>query len=270
MAHYAIGDIQGCYEPLQRLLAAIQFNPIQDQLWLTGDLLNRGADSLKVLRFLKNLPQPVITVLGNHDLHFLAVAYGCAPSQPKDTFQDILQAPDKLELCAWLRQQPLLHYDPVLNYAIAHAGILPQWSLAEAEQYAREVEQQLQGNNFSKLLANLYGNEPQRWDAQLTDPDRYRFIINAFTRMRFCTLDSALELLTKTPPEQNPAGCIPWYAHPHRKTKNINIVFGHWAALNGKVHQPHLFALDTGCVWGHCLTAMRLEDQQIFKVNCER
>lgn len=264
MAHYAIGDIQGCFEPLQRLLEKIRFDPISDRLWLTGDLVNRGPDSLQVLRFLKSLPLSPRIVLGNHDLHLLAVAYHAIPANPKDTIQDILHADDKQALCTWLRQQPLLYHDPALGFTMTHAGILPQWDLSQASQKAQEVEQILAGENFFELLANLYGNQPSRWDEQLTGWERYRFIINSFTRMRFCSEDGALELTTKTDLANTPQGLLPWFRVPARATKDLKIIFGHWAALKGKIDDYNIFALDTGCVWGNCLTALRLEDQLIY------
>lgn len=268
MAHYAIGDIQGCFEPLQRLLAAMDFNPQHDRLWLTGDLINRGPESLKVLRLIYQLREVTTVVLGNHDLHFLAVAYQALPPHPKDTFADILQADDKAELCNWLRQQRLFYYDPQLQFAISHAGIYPKWTLEQAGQYAAEVEQLLASEQYLALLANQYGNEPGIWNENLTGWERYRFIVNSFTRMRFCTRDGALELTTKTGIDHYPPALIPWFNFPHRPTLHDNLIFGHWAALNGSLKQPHLFALDTGCVWGNCLTALRLEDQRYFKVPC--
>ncbi len=269
MANYAIGDIQGCFEPLQSLLNIIQFKPAEDRLWLTGDLINRGPESLKVLRFLKNLPKAPRIVLGNHDLHFLAVAYHALPAHPKDTFHDILQAEDKLELCHWLRQQPLLYHDAELNFTMTHAGILPSWTLAQAIEYATEVAQLLQSEHYQDLLANQYGNTPERWHNDLQAWERYRFIINSFTRMRFCTPEEALDLTTKTGIDYPQPGLIPWFQFPNRLTQHDNIIFGHWAALNGKVTEPKLFALDTGCAWGNCLTAMRLEDQHYFSVPCQ-
>ncbi|CAM4458049.1 MAG: Bis(5'-nucleosyl)-tetraphosphatase, symmetrical [Legionellaceae bacterium] len=268
MANYAIGDIQGCFNALEQLLKIIHFNPTHDQLWITGDLINRGPHSLKVLRFLKNLPIPPYIVLGNHDLHFLAVAYGVLPAHEKDTFDDVLMATDKEELCTWLRNQPLLWHDEKLNYAMTHAGIFPLWTLEEAKNYAHELAQLLQSPNYKDFLANQYGNTPIDWHQNLTGWERYRFIVNSFTRMRFCTLQGELELHTKTGIENTPPGLIPWFKFPHRKTQETNIIFGHWAALNRKVNEPQVFALDSGCVWGESLTAMRLEDKTYFHVSC--
>jgi bis(5'-nucleosyl)-tetraphosphatase (symmetrical) len=269
MAHYAIGDIQGCFEPLQRLLALIRFNPEQDQLWLVGDLVNRGSQSLEVLRFLKTLPPSALqVVLGNHDMHFLAVAHGLISPGKHDTFQDVLQAPDRNVLCDWLRQQPLLHYDKKLNYLMTHAGILPAWTLAEAVQYAGEVESALRGPDYLEAISNLYGDMPAHWNENLTGWDRLRFINNSFTRMRFCMPDGGLDLAFKGKPGEQAKGHIPWFHIHPRNTAPIQLIFGHWATLGGETHEPGIHALDTGCAWGNTLTAMRLEDQQRFAVHC--
>jgi bis(5'-nucleosyl)-tetraphosphatase (symmetrical) len=269
MAHYAIGDIQGCFEPLQRLLGLIRFNPEQDQLWLVGDVVNRGPQSLEVLRFLQTLhPAALRVVLGNHDLHFLAVAFGLIPLGKHDTFQPVLQAPDRESLCDWLRQQPLLHYDKKLNYIMTHAGILPAWTLAEAIKYAEEVQAALRSPAYRDALFHLYGNTPTHWNEQLTGWDRLRFINNSFTRMRFCTPDGGLDLEFKGKPGEQEKGQIPWFHIHPRNTAPIQLVFGHWAALGGVTHEPDIHALDTGCAWGNTLTAMRLEDQKRFEVSC--
>lgn len=268
MANYAIGDLQGCFKPLQQLLTTIRFEPTRDRLWLTGDLVNRGPESLKVLRFLKKLPLQPYIVLGNHDLHFLAVAYQALPPHPKDTFQDILAAEDKEELCDWLRHQPMLQHDTQLGFTMTHAGIFPLWSLEQAKQYAKEIEQLLQGEQYQRFLTNQYGDSPNFWREDLAGWERYRFIVNSFTRMRLCTIDGRLELITKTGLAKVPEGLLPWFEFPDRRAGEDNLLFGHWAALNGKVQQPHIFPLDTGCIWGGCLTAMRLEDQQYFRIKC--
>jgi bis(5'-nucleosyl)-tetraphosphatase (symmetrical) len=267
MAHYAIGDIQGCFEPLQRLLRKIHFDPAYDQLWLVGDLVNRGSQSLDVLRYLKSLPaESVRIVLGNHDLHFLAVAHGFIPPGKHDTFQDVLQAPDCPELCEWLRKQPLLQYEPTLNYVMTHAGILPAWTLEEAMQYAAEVQTAL---HDPEALLHLYGDLPAHWSKNLIGWDRLRFINNSFTRMRFCTLDGGLDLTFKGKPGEQTAGHLPWFHIQPRSILPTQIIFGHWATLNGETHEVGVHALDTGCAWGNSLTAMRLEDQQRFSVNKE-
>lgn len=268
MATYAIGDVQGCYDKLLSLLEKIQFKD-HDILWFTGDLVNRGKRSLDTLRFVKSLGHRALMVLGNHELGMLAIARGCEPFDPnKHTFEDILQAPDKEELLLWLEQQPLLHQDTDLNYTLVHAGIYPFWDLSLATQLAREVETCLQSPEKQAFYAALYGNKPKVWDPKLSGHDRLRFIVNAFTRMRFCSMEGELELQTKESLQQPPSGFLPWFSMPERRTKGLRILFGHWAALMGNCPEPNTFALDTGCVWGNCLTAMRLEDGQRFTVAC--
>ena len=266
MSHYAIGDIQGCLHPLQRLLQRIAFNPQEDKLWLAGDLVNRGPESLKTLRFLYHLRNCCHIVLGNHDLHLLAVAAGYRQPSPGDTLQDILQAPDRDTLLEWLRQQPLIHHDAQLGYTMVHAGIPPQWSIAKALALAAEVEAALQGPDIHHFFNSMYGNQPSLWDKNLKQQERWRLITNSFTRMRFCTAKGELELQTKAKVNTAPPGYRPWFAHPKRKAAKDKIIFGHWAALEGKADQEKVFALDTGCVWGGELTAMRLEDQRRFAV----
>ena len=266
MSTYAIGDLQGCYDELQRLLEKIKFDPVQDTLWFTGDLVNRGSKSLDCLRFVKNLGDRVITVLGNHDLHLLAVVAGVRKQGEGDTLTEILEAPDGEELLSWLHQQPLLHYDPKLNYVLVHAGIAPQWDVATAQQLASEVEAQLRSSD-SELLAQLYGNEPSCWDESLTGTARWRCIINYFTRIRFCTETGGLDLKFKGEMADAPANLIPWFQMPNRQAQAQRIIFGHWAALQGRTETENIFALDTGCVWGQSLTAMRLEDQAKFSVK---
>lgn len=265
MATYAIGDVQGCFDELQALLTKINFNPTQDTLWFVGDLVNRGPQSLATLRFIKNLPHCKV-VLGNHDLHLLAMAYG--RSYHSHTLDEILQAADRDELIHWLRQQPLLHYDAKLNYVMVHAGIPPQWDLLLAKQCALELQTALQSAQVSDLLKHMYGDEPVQWRDDLQGWERLRFITNAFTRMRFCTRDGKLDFHYNGKIGKQPHELIPWYQIPERRNKDLNIIFGHWAALQGKVDEPNVFALDTGCVWGNSLTAMRLEDQKIFNTPC--
>lgn len=270
MSTYAIGDVQGCYRELVKLLELISFNPQNDTLWLTGDLVNRGSHSLHVLRFIKNLGEKHITVLGNHDLHFLAVAMKVQPIRQQDTFQDILKAKDLPELVDWLRFRPLLHDDPTLNFTLVHAGIYPWWSLSEAQKHAKEAEAFLQDNHFQKLLNNLYGNQPDRWAPQLAGFDRYRFIINAFARMRFCTLQGRLNMVEKCNIGKQPAELYPWFTIKNLTHLPRNIVFGHWASLNGVTNTPHIYAIDTGCVWKNRLTALRLEDKKLFSIQASR
>lgn len=271
MSTYAIGDIQGSYQPLLRLLERIQFDPAADRLWLAGDLVNRGPDSLAVLRFLYQIRHAVTLVLGNHDLHLLAVARGQRPGSARDTLDELLQADDCAVLLGWLRHGKLLHHDPELQFAMVHAGIPPQWNLTEACAHARELESVLQDadeNLYDQFLAHMYGNQPSTWQPPLTGYDRLRLITNYFTRMRFCTADGTLELETKTGATGAPPGFLPWFAHPHRKTRDDKIIFGHWAALQGRANTPNIYALDTGCAWGGSLTALRLEDEQLFSCDC--
>jgi len=263
MSTYAIGDVQGCYDELQALLKCIAFDPTQDQLWFAGDLVNRGPKSLEVLRFIRSLPNAIV-VLGNHDLYLLLLANG--HPHKNHTLQDVLLAPDCQILINWLRQQPLLHYDARLNYLMTHAGLFPQWSLAQAQSYAQEVEAILHRDDYLIHLQPLLGNQPDRWDENLNGYDRLRFIINAFTRMRFCTLGGQLDFTHTGKIGSQPNHLLAWFEVPNRTSQDIPVVFGHWAALEGKVHPPNVFELDTGCVWGGSLTAMRLEDRQFFSV----
>lgn len=269
MSNYAIGDIQGCFKELIALVNLIQFDPQHDTLWFTGDLVNRGPQSLEVLRWIKALGDRAIVVLGNHDLHLLAVANQQMPTKKFDTLEEILAAPDCDELCDWLRQQPLLHFDPQLNFVIAHAGIAPQWTLTQAQQYADEVSIALKKPDYLDFLAHLYGDTPTHWDEHLSGWERLRLIVNYFTRMRFCDLQGGLELVTKGESNLPPTGFVPWFKVPNRAAQQVKIIFGHWAALSGETNEPNTFALDTGCVWGNSLTAMRLEDEQRFSVSCE-
>ena len=267
MSTYAIGDIQGCFPELQALLDTINFDATQDCLWLAGDLVNRGKQSAEVLRFLKQLDGRHVIVLGNHDLHLLAVADGNQNLREKDTFQDILDAPDRDELLAWLRQQKLFHYDDTLDYCMVHAGLPPQWDLNKAQQCAKEVEALLKGDDYPQYLAHIYGNKPSLWHNDLKGWDRYRYITNAFTRMRYCDEHGALNFSEKGPIGSQASHLTPWFEAANRQNKALNIVFGHWAALIGQTHHPKVHALDTGCSWGYQLTAMRLEDGQRFSVD---
>lgn len=269
MATYAIGDVQGCYQELMALLDKIAFSG-NDQLWFCGDLVNRGPQSLETLRFIRSLGSQAVCVLGNHDLHLLAVHHGAVSGKKKDTLNGILCAPDRQELMHWLQQQPLLHTDPQLNFTLVHAGIPPCWSLKTAQQLAKEVEYILTSPQARDFFSNMYGNQPVRWTRQLEGWERLRVITNYFTRMRFCMADSALEFTAKGGLETQPEGFLPWFAHPQRKTRNERILFGHWAALSGKVEQENLFALDTGCIWGLELTALKLEDQTRISVPSQQ
>ncbi|MBB3167274.1 symmetrical bis(5'-nucleosyl)-tetraphosphatase [Simiduia aestuariiviva] len=269
MATYAVGDIQGCYDPLQRLLKDVSFDPARDRLWVAGDLINRGPQSLEVLRYLRGLGDALVVVLGNHDLHFLAVAEGVRKPSKSDTLEAVLAAPDLPDIVQWLRRQPLLHCDKVLGYALVHAGIPPQWSLKKALKRAAEVEQVLQSGDYRRFLKAMYGNEPAGWRKGLRGMKRLRVITNYLTRMRFCDPAGQLDLTNKSAPHAVNLGYAPWFALENRKTRGERIIFGHWAALEGQVSEADVFALDTGCVWGGCLTLMRLEDQARFQVQCK-
>lgn len=268
MATYAIGDLQGCVTPLKQLLKLIAFNPQKDTLWLTGDLINRGPESLATLRFVYEHRDSLVTVLGNHDLHLLAVAANLREPSRSDTLDEILAAPDREVLLSWLQQQPLLHHDAKLGYALVHAGIPPQWSLKKAIQRAQEVEAVLRSDRIDLFLLSMYGNEPTGWEKGLAEVERWRVITNYFTRMRFCTDDGKLEFKSKAGIHHAPVGYAPWFEHIHRKTYHDKIIFGHWASLEGQAYSENAFALDTGCVWGNSMTAMRLEDQKRFAIEC--
>jgi bis(5'-nucleosyl)-tetraphosphatase (symmetrical) len=265
MAIYAVGDIQGCYVELQQLLKQIQFDPAQDKLWLVGDLVNRGPDSLAVLRLVKSLGDSAITVLGNHDLHLLAVAEGAAELHRSDTLDEILHAPDRDELLLWLRQQRFFYAAD--DWVLVHAGLAPQWSVQQAAQLAFEVETALRGDDYAVFLARMYGNTPNSWDDELTGYKRLRVITNAFTRMRICTAQGDMEFKFKGEVEKIPADYLPWFDVPQRKSQDATIIFGHWSALGLKV-LPNVIALDTGCLWGGPLTAIRLDNREIIQVPC--
>ena len=265
MATYAIGDIQGCFRELQRLLEKIAFAPQRDRLWLVGDLVNRGPQSLEVLRYVKSLGAAAITVLGNHDLHLIMLAAGCSRRRDDDTLDAVLAAPDRDELLAWLRQQPLLHVES--GFVMVHAGLLPQWSVQKARKLAREVEQALTAADFETMLAHLWGSEPAAWSDDLTGWARLRVIVNAMTRMRFCTAQGTMEFKTKGEVTQPPPGFLPWFGVAGRRSADHVLVTGHWSALGLRL-EPNLLALDTGCYLGRQLTALRIEDRAVFQVDC--
>lgn len=270
MATYAIGDIQGCYDELQRLLELLHFDPSSDRLWLTGDLVNRGPKSLEVLRLVKGLGKRAVTVLGNHDLHLLALwQHHHRHFKSNDTLSEIFIASDGEELLQWLRCQPLMHYDTELDFALVHAGLPPQWDLQQARACANEVETVLRGDKFHEFLGHMYGNKPSRWSETLCGWDRLRFIVNCFTRLRFCTPDGKLEFTHKGhPDEQQPPKHLPWFSLPQRKSRNTPIIFGHWSTLG--LHQAdNVHAIDTGCLWGGTLTALQLEDGALTSLPCE-
>lgn len=266
MATYAIGDIQGCFDSLSRLLETCRFDPAADRLWLVGDLVNRGPQSLETLRFIKNLGDAALTVLGNHDLYLLMVAEKGAKFRGKDdTIQPILDAPDCAELLAWLRRQPLCHTEG--QYCLVHAGLLPGWTARRARELAREVEAALQGPDYAEFLGNLWGSEPASWSDDLVGWARLRVIVNAMTRMRFCTPAGVMDFHSKGEVANAPPGYMPWFEVPGRRSADAVLVTGHWSALGLRL-SPNLLALDSGCLWGGHLTALRLEDRQVFQVDC--
>jgi len=262
---YIIGDVQGCYKELQHLLDVVDYNPNKDRLGFVGDLVNRGPQSLETLRFIKSLNNPLV-VLGNHDLHLCAMAEDIVPRNSDSSLNAILDAPDKDELMTWLRQQPLIHYDSDNNFLALHAGVPPQWTIEQAVSYAREVENELRNKNFKAFLSKMHGNEPSEWNENLTGADRLRYIVNALTRIRFCTADGKLDLTNKTDTPTNPK-YKPWFEW--RENDNVDIIFGHWASLEGRCNKPGFYALDTGCVWGNKLTALRVEDKRLFSYSCK-
>jgi len=267
MPTYAIGDVQGCYDELVELLAAIRFRPDDDRLWFVGDLVNRGPQSLEVLRLVRSLDNSAVTVLGNHDLHLLAVALGGPGAQDKlradDTLKEILNAPDRDELLDWLRHRPLLHHDSQQGYAMVHAGIPPQWDLPTAQSCARELEGALRNDpTMRELFAHMYGNLPDRWSPDLNGVDRLRFITNCLTRLRVCDVQGHLNLKYKGTLEKIPEGLVPWFRAPNRLTQQTRIVCGHWSALDyydGRNTPEHVLSIDSGCVWGGKLCAVRLD-----------
>jgi len=259
MAVYAIGDIQGCYDPLARLLDELAFDPSSDQLWLTGDLVNRGPKSLQTLRFVRSLGEAAISVLGNHDLHLLALAADVIGDDVRfSSLQAVLQAPDCEELIDWLRQRPLAHYDSRLDTLLVHAGTHPDWSVAKTLSLAAEVETALRKKKYKGLLRKMYGNSPRLWSDDLRGKKRLRFIINCLTRMRMMTRKHRLNFAHTGAPFRARKDLLPWYRVEPRASGATRIVFGHWSAL-GLVVLPRLVSLDTGCVWGGQLTAVRLD-----------
>ena len=269
MATYAVGDVQGCLEPLKCLLDRVQFDPSQDKLWLVGDLVNRGPQSLETLRFLYSMRDSVVTVLGNHDLHLLAIANHAARIKKKDTLREILSAPDCADLLFWLRQQPLMHHDAERNISMVHAGIPPQWSIQDALARAEEMHTVLRDDSlFVPYLDGMYGDHPSVWNDDLHGIERLRVITNYFTRMRFCTANGELDLNSKEGISTAPSGFAPWFSHPERLTRNDTILFGHWAALEGRCPEPNTIALDTGCVWGGKLSLYNVDTQQFERCAC--
>ena len=264
MTTYAIGDVQGCYDELRTLLDALEFDPAADTLWFVGDLVNRGPKSLETLRFAKSLGNRAVTVLGNHDLALLVVAAGVKKPHRGDTVDDILRAPDRDELLEWVRTRKLMHVED--GYAMVHAGVLPQWTIQEAHALAHEVESALAAND-PDLFRRMYGNTPDAWDESLTGYDRLRTIINAMTRVRLVDEKGRMEFSHKTGLDGAPAGYMPWFEVPWRRSAGTPIVCGHWAAL-GLMLTPDLLSIDSGCVWGRQLSALRLDDRRLFQTDC--
>ena len=272
MSTYAVGDIQGCYKALKKLLKKIGFSPNTDKLWCVGDLVNRGPRSLDTLHYLQDMDDATAIVLGNHDLHFIAINEDCAPARNKDTLGELLEAPDCQALSDWLRTKPLAHHASLQtdqgneDFLMIHAGVAPRWSLQRTLDLAAEVEHALQGSDYKDFLRNMYGDEPIRWFDKIKGQERLRTITNYLTRLRFCDDIGSLRLDVKEGLCAAPAGFKPWFDYENI-TPEATIIFGHWAALEGYTGKPHVYALDTGYVWGRSLTAMRLEDKKLFAVS---
>lgn len=267
MSTWAIGDLQGCFDPLQALLERCGFDRRRDRLWFVGDLINRGPKSLETLRFVRDLGDAAVTVLGNHDLSLLMIAAGHGKLHRLDTFHHILDAPDRDELLVWLRERPMMHVEG--RFAMVHAGLLPQWDVAQAQQLAREVEAALRGPDHDQFMRCMWGSEPSAWDDALTGWDRLRVVVNALTRMRFCTPSGHMDFRSKGSPDAPPSGHLPWYEIEPARWRTHTVVCGHWSAL-GYRSARDLIALDSGCLWGGELTAVRLEDRAVAQVACER
>lgn len=268
MATYVIGDIQGCFDELQALLAQLHFDKTRDRLWFCGDLVNRGPKSLEVLRFVKGLGSAARTVLGNHDLHLLALADERSKHKKKDTLRPILNAPDREALLHWLRHQPLMIHEPALDIAIVHAGLPPQWDIAEARERAAEVEQVLCSHEHKAFFAHMYGDEPDAWDEGLQGWDRLRLITNCFTRLRYSDRHGRLILRDKSAPTDHARDYHPWFEVPGRKSEGQRIAFGHWSTL-GLAQENGVVCLDDGCIWGGGLVALELENGTVHRHNCE-
>lgn len=261
MTTYAVGDIQGCYDSLRKLLDKAKFDPEKDELWSVGDLINRGPKDYKTLKFCMSLGEKFTCVLGNHDLHFLAIALGYHKVKPSDTFQKVLRSPNLAEIIKWMRHQKLAHYDKSRDIVMVHAGIPPQWSIKKTMKLAQEVEQAIQDEELSELyFGSMYGNQPDLWAKGLTGTKRWRTITNYLTRMRFCDSKGRLELQSKADIASAPKGYMPWFDVPERKAASTTILFGHWAALVGKTSIDNVHALDTGCVWGGKMTMINVDN----------
>lgn len=270
MATYAIGDLQGCYTELNDLLELINFDTAKDQLWFAGDIINRGPDSLACLRFVHSLGKSAITVLGNHDLHLLAIVAGHGKIQKKDTLDDILAAPDKEILLEWLIKQPLLIQDKISGFTLIHAGVHPHWDIDTTLSVAKELEVVLRGEDRDAFFATMYGDQPENWSESLKSWDRIRVITNCLTRLRYCYPDGRIDLKEKNSPENARQDLIPWFVHPNRRTVKEKIIFGHWSTVRLTEGQDfnklNVFPIDGGCLWGGNLIALRLEDERYFSV----
>ncbi len=268
MAVYAIGDIQGCFNELEQLLDKINYDASIDQLWLVGDLVNRGPQSLETIQFVRALDNSAKCVLGNHDIHLIACHAGVQTCKPKSSLNQILQHPKVDEMIDWLRFQPLLHYDAKLNWLMIHAGLIPQWDLATAQACANEIEEQLRSTHYVEFLTHAYGDMPNQWNAELSNQDRWRVILNAFTRLRLCDLHGKMDFNYKGLLGKQEKHLHAWFDVP-RKSKDLNIIFGHWSAL-GLKHTDNLLGLDTGCLWGSQLTAARIDIKPVtlYQVDC--
>lgn len=268
MTAWAVGDLHGCLHEFERLLARIGFDLARDRLWLVGDLVNRGPDSLGCLRRVRALGDAAITVLGNHDLHLLATAAGVRRKPGKDTFDAVLAAPDRDDLLDWLRRRPLLHHDPALGFTMVHSGLHRDWDIATARALAAEVEAELARPDCGGLFDYMYGDQPDQWSPALAGADRIRCIINVLTRMRFCRGDGSIDLDPTGPPGSQPAGLVPWYEVHGRASAGERIVFGHWSQL-GYHHHDGVHALDSGCLWGGRLSALNLDDPtELVQIDC--
>jgi len=273
MADYIIGDVQGCYDELMALLSLIHFDVTKDKLYFTGDLVNRGKQSLEVIRFVKSLGNTAITVLGNHDLHYLAIYAGIRPLGKGDTFQDLLTVSDHQELFNWMRTRPLIYCLHENQGILVHAGVFPFWNLMQLTQLTSEIEALLSGSGYAIFLSQMYGNKPSNWSEKLENNEKYRFVINCLTRMRYITSSGELELAYKGNTASEVQGYVPWFSLPLQIIKDnprLRIFFGHWAALDGKTGLSNVIGLDTGCAWGNCLTAIRLSDLKYFNVKCDK
>jgi bis(5'-nucleosyl)-tetraphosphatase (symmetrical) len=275
MALYLIGDVQGCDRPLQRLLDEIAFSPSRDTIVLLGDLVNRGPDSAAVLRRLQGYGASARSLLGNHDLHLLGVAHGARPAHRRDTLADILHAPDCEALLDWLRYQNMALHASIggADLLMVHAGVLPQWTVQDTMRFAGELEAVLRGPALVDFVHDMYGNEPDQWRDNLHGDARLRVIVNALTRLRFCTVDGVMDFKTKDGADGAPEGYMPWFDVPGRRTRDATVACGHWSTL-GWVSRPDLISTDTGCVWGGCLSAVRigatLQARELIQVRCEK